>query len=63
MMVCEQKVEIAELKYRPGRVDGLVYIPPSKLLVLERGGGQEFLEETSFLRSGSEIMPPLLLPS
>ena len=56
---CEQKAEIAELKYRPGREDGFAYILPSKFLGLKRGGGQEFLEETSFLRSGSETMPPL----
>ena len=55
---CEQKADIAELKYRPGREDGLAYILPPKFLALERGGGKKFLEETSFLRTGSDSMPP-----
>ena len=54
---CEQKAEIAELKYWPRREDGFAYILPPKFLALERRGGQEFLEETSFLRSGSKAMP------
>ena len=27
-------------------------------MALEKGEGQEFLDETSFLRSGEEVMPP-----
>ena len=55
---CEQKAGIVELKYRPGREAGLAYILPPKFLALERGGGKKFLEETSFIRTGSEDMPP-----
>ena len=56
------KAQITELKHRPG-LEGqgahiYTYIPPLKLLALERGEGQEFLNETSFLRSGEEVMPP-----
>ena len=59
--VCDggnNKAKVTELKYRPGMEGGLVYIPPPKYLALEAGGGQEFLEETSFLRSGGKVMPP-----
>ena len=55
---CGNKAKITELKYRPGMEGGFVYIPSAKFLALEAGGGQEFLEETSFLRSGNEAMPP-----
>ena len=56
------KAQITELKHRPG-LEGqgahmYTYIPPLKLLALERGEGQEFLNETSFLRSGEEVFPP-----
>ena len=54
---CNNKAKVTELKYRPGMEGGLVYIPPPKYLALEAGGGQEFLDETSFLRSGGEVMP------
>ena len=55
---CNNKAKVTELKYRPRMEGGFVYIPSSKFLALEAGGGQEFLDETSFLRSGSEAMPP-----
>ena len=52
------KAQVTELKVRPGLEDKYTpmysYIPPLKLLALERGEGQEFLNETSFLRSGDE---------
>ena len=56
------KAQVTKLKYRPG-LEGqgahmYTYIPPLKLLALEKGEGQEFLNETSFLRSGEEVMPP-----
>ena len=55
----DSKAKVTELKYRPGlEPGGYVYIPPRKFLALETGGGQEFLDETSFLRSGEEVMPP-----
>ena len=55
----DSKAKVTELKYRPGlEPGGFVYIPPHKFLALEAGGGQEFLDETSFLRSGEEVMPP-----
>ena len=54
--------QVTELKVRPGLEDKdtpmYSYIPPLKLLALERGEGQEFLNETSFLRSGEEFPPP-----
>ena len=54
--------QVIELKVRPGLEDKdtpmYSYIPPLKLLALERGEGQEFLNETSFLRSGEEFPPP-----
>ena len=34
------------------------YIHPLKLFALKKGEGQEFLNETSFLRSGEEVFPP-----
>ena len=56
------KAQVTELKVRPGLEDKYTpmysYIPPLKLLALERGEGQEFLNETSFLRSGDELPPP-----
>ena len=56
------KAQVTELKVRPGLEDKYTpmysYIPPLKLLALERGEGQEFLNETSFLRSGEELPPP-----
>ena len=56
------KAQVTELKIRPGLEDQdtpmYSYIPPLKLLALERGEGQEFLNETSFLRSGEEFPPP-----
>ena len=56
------KAQVTELKYRPG-LEGqgahvYTYIPPLKLMALEKGEGQEFLNETSFLRSGEEVFPP-----
>ena len=55
-------VQVTELKVRPGLEDKdtpmYSYIPLLKLLALERGEGQEFLNETSFLRSGEEFPPP-----
>ena len=60
--VCDggnSKAKVTELKYQPGlEPGGFVYIPPHKFLALKAGGGQEFLDETSFLRSGEEVMPP-----
>ncbi len=54
--------QVIELKVRPGLEDKdtpmYSYIPPLKLLALERGEGQEFLNETNFLRSGEEFPPP-----
>ena len=54
--------QVIELKVRPRLEDKdtpmYSYIPPLKLLALERGEGQEFLNETSFLRSGEEFPPP-----
>ena len=54
--------QVIELKVRPGLEDKdtpmYSYIPPLKLLALEKGEGQEFLNETSFLRSGEEFPPP-----
>ena len=56
------KAQVTELKVRPGLEDKYTpmysFIPPLKLLALERGEGQEFLNETSFLRSGEELPPP-----
>ena len=55
----DSKAKVTELKYRPGlESGGYFYIPPRKFLTLETGGGQEFLDKTSFLRSGEEVMPP-----
>ena len=55
---CDSKPSVVELKYRPGRDDGLLtYIMPSKFLALERGGAERFLEETSFSSSGSDSLP------
>ena len=54
--------QVIELKVRPGLEDKdtpmYSYIPPLKLLALECGEGQEFLNKTSFLRSGEEFPPP-----
>ena len=54
--------QVIELKVRPGLEDKdtpmYSYIPPLKLLALERGEGQDFLNETNFLRSGEEFPPP-----
>ena len=54
--------QVIELKVRPGLEDKdtpmYSYIPPLKLLALERGEGQEFLNETNFLRAGEEFPPP-----
>ena len=54
--------QVIELKVRPGLEDKdtpmYSYIPPPKLLALERGEGQDFLNETNFLRSGEEFPPP-----
>ena len=55
--------QVIELKVRPGLEDKdtpmYSYIPPLKLLALERGEGQDFLNETNFLRSGEEFpLPP-----
>ena len=54
--------QVIELKVRPGLEDKdtpmYSYIPPLKLLALEHGEGQEFLNETNFLRSGEEFPPP-----
>ena len=54
--------QVIELKVRPRLEDKdtpmYSYIPPLKLLALERGEGQEFHNETSFLRSGEEFRPP-----
>ena len=48
-----------ELKYRPGRDDGLfAHIMPPKFLALERGDGERFLEETNFSRTDSDSLPP-----
>ena len=56
------KAQVTELKVRPGLEDRdtpmYSYIPPLKLLALERGEGQEFLNETSFFRSRDELPPP-----
>ena len=56
------KAQVTELKIRPGLEEQgtpmYSYIPPLKLLALEKGEGQEFLNETSFLRSGEEFPPP-----
>ena len=56
------KAQVTELKVWPGLEDKYTpmysFIPPLKLLALERGEGQEFLNETSFLRSGEELPPP-----
>ena len=56
------KAQVTELKIRPGLEDQdtpmYSNIPPLKLLALERGEGQEFLNKTSFLRSGEEFPPP-----
>ena len=57
----DSKAKVTELKCRPGLEQGgfvYTYIPPLKFMALEAGGGQEFLDETSFLRSGEEVMPP-----
>ena len=54
--------QVTELKVWPGLEDKdtpmYSYIPPLKLLALERGEGQDFLNETNFLRSGEEFPPP-----
>ena len=54
--------QVIELKVRPGLEDKdtpmYSYIPPLKYLALERGEGQEFLNETNFLRAGEEFPPP-----
>ncbi len=54
--------QVTELKVRPGLEDKdtpmYSYIPPLKLLALERREGQDFLNETNFLRSGEEFPPP-----
>ena len=61
--VCDggnSKAKVTELKCRPGLEQGgfvYTYIPPLKFMALEAGGGQEFLDETSFLRSREEVMP------
>ena len=56
------KAQVTELKIRPGLEEQgtpmYSYIPPLKLLALEKGEGQEFLNKTSFLRSGEEFPPP-----
>ena len=54
--------QVVELKVRPGLEDKdtpmYSYIHPLKYLALERGEGQEFLNETNFLRAGEEFPPP-----
>ena len=54
--------QVIELNVRPGLEDKdtpmYSYIPPLKLLALERGEGQDFLNETNFLRSREEFPPP-----
>ena len=54
--------QVTELKVRPGLEDKdtpmYSYIPPLKLLALERREGQDFLNETNFLRSGEEFPSP-----
>ena len=54
--------QVIELKVRPGLEDKdtpmYSYVHPLKYLALERGEGQEFLNETTFLRAGDEFPPP-----
>ena len=54
--------QVVELKVRPGLEDKdtpmYSYVHPLNHLALKRGEGQEFLNETTFLRAGEEFPPP-----
>ena len=54
--------QFVELKVRPGLEDMdapmYSYVHPLNHLALKRGEGQEFLNETTFLRAGDEFPPP-----
>ena len=54
--------QFVELKVRPGLEDMdapmYSYVHPLNHLALKRGEGQEFLNETTFLRAGEEFPPP-----
>ena len=59
------KAQVTELQIWPGLEEQdtpmYSYIPPLKLLALERGEGQDFLNETNFVGPGRSFPHPPVL--
>ena len=56
----DSKAKVTELKCRPGLEQGgfvYTYIPPLKFMALEKGEGQEFLDELVFSGPGKKFFP------